>query len=75
MILPPVDCEKTMRLSALRWSVAELLEPEDKKHARTAGTFFKYQQSESKWSEKAAHSTLEDIAGGESEVTLRLVLA
>ena len=73
MKLPLVDCERTMRLSALRWSVAELLDPEEeKKHARIAGTFF--QQSGSEWSEKAAHSTLGDIAGDKSEVTLRLVL-
>ena len=62
--------EKTTRLSALRWSVAEvLLKPEDKKRARTASTFF--QQSES----KSAHSTLNDIAGNEPEVALKLVLA
>ncbi len=73
MISPLVDGERTMRLSALRWSVAEVLEPEDKKRARTAGTFF--QQSEGQWSEKTAHSTLDDIAGGGSEVTLKLVLA
>jgi hypothetical protein len=62
-----------MRLSALRWSVAGVLEPEDKKRAvRTAGTFFKL--SGSRWSEiTAAHSTLADIADGESEVTLKLV--
>jgi hypothetical protein len=74
-ILPLVDGERTMRLSALRWSVAEVLDPDDnlKKRARTAGTFF--QQSEGTWAKKTAHSTLEDIAGSGSEVTLKLVLA
>ena len=69
IISPLVDVERTTRLSALCWSVAEVLEPEDKKRARSRGTFF--QQSES----KSAHATLEDIAGGQSEVTLKLVLA
>ena len=73
IISPLVDAETTMRLSALRWSVAGVLELEDKKRAaRTAGTFFKL--SGSRWSEiTAAHSTLADIADGESEVTLKLV--
>ena len=73
MISPLVEGEITMRLSALRWSVAGVLEPEDKKRARTAGTFF--QQSGSKWSKIAAHSTLQGIANGGSDVTLRLVVA
>lgn len=75
MTSPLVEGERTMRLSALRWSVAGVLEPEDmKRAARTAGTFFK--QSGSQWSKiTAAHSTLEDIADGESEVTLMLVVA
>jgi hypothetical protein len=69
-ISPLVDVEKTTRLSALRWSVADvLLNPADKKRARTVGTFF--QQSDS----KSTHSTLEEVAGGQSEVTLKLVLA
>jgi len=63
------DEEGTMRLSALRWNVAGVLESEDKKHAaRTAGTFFK--ESE----EIAAHSTLAEIAGSGNEVTLKLVI-
>jgi hypothetical protein len=71
MISSLVEGEETMRLSALRWSVAGVLEQEDKKRAaRTAGTFFK--QSGRQLSE---HSTLKDIAGGGSEVTLKLVVA
>ncbi len=62
-----------MRLSALRWSVAGALEPEKKRAARTHGTFSK-QQPENKWSITEAHSTLDDIAKGESEVTLKLVI-
>lgn len=75
MLSPLVEGERTMRLSALRWSVAGVLESEDKKRAaRTDGTFYK--QSGSQRSKiNAAHSTLGDIAGGESEVTLMLVLA
>ncbi|KAF8497915.1 hypothetical protein F5888DRAFT_1803368 [Russula emetica] len=69
-----VEGEKTMRLSALRWSVAGVLVSEDKKRAaRTAGTFF--QQSGSQWSKLTAHSKLEDIAGAGPEVTLKLVVA
>ena len=61
------------RLSALRWTVAGVLESEDKlRVARTAGTFFK--QSGSRWAKiTAAHSTLADIAEGKPEVTLKLV--
>jgi hypothetical protein len=74
MISPLVEGEETMRLSALRWSVAGVLEPEDKKRARTAATFFK--ESGKQLSKiTAAHSTLKDIANGKSEVTLRLVIA
>jgi len=74
MTSPLVEGEETMRLSALRWSVAGVLEPEHKKRAaRTAGTFFK--QSGHRWLKiTAAHSTLKDIADGGS-VTLKLVLA
>jgi hypothetical protein len=72
-ISPLVDVEGTMRLSALRWSVAGVLEPEDQKRARTTGSFF--QQSAGQWSQKTAHSTLESIAGGGPEVTLKLVVA
>jgi hypothetical protein len=68
-----VEVERTMRLSALRWSVAGALEPEKKRAARTDGTFLK-KYSENKWSKPAAHSTLEDIAKGESEMTLKLVI-
>jgi hypothetical protein len=71
MISPLVEGEETMRLSALRWSAAGVLDSEDKKRAaRTAGTFFK--QSGSQLSE---HSTLKDIADGGTEVTLKLVFA
>jgi len=73
MISPLVEGERTMRMSALRWSVAGVLEPEDRKRARTVGTFF--QQSGRQWSKITAHSTLEDIADGGSEVTLKLVVA
>jgi hypothetical protein len=64
-----------MHLSALRWSVAGVLGPEDKKRvARAAGTFFK--QSGDQWSNvTAAYSTLKDITDGGSEVTLKFVFA
>jgi hypothetical protein len=57
MTSPLVKGEETMRLSALRSSVAGVLESKDKKRAaRTAGTFLK--QSGSQWSEiAAAHTT------------------
>jgi hypothetical protein len=76
MVSPLVAGELTTRLSALRWTVAGVLEEEDKKRkARTSGTFFK--QSGADWSEiPAAHSTLNDISenGASSVVTLRLVV-
>jgi len=64
----------TMRLLALRWSIAGVLKPEEtKRRARTAGSFFK--QTDGKWSEiLASHSTLEEIVGSESEVDLKLVV-
>jgi hypothetical protein len=75
MISPLVEGEGTMRLSALRWSVAGVLVSEDKKRAaRTAGTFFK-QSGDKRSKITAAHSTLKDIADGGPEVTLKLVLA
>ena len=68
MISPLVEGEETMRLSALRWSVAGALAPEHKKRA-AAGTFFKQSGDQI-----TAHSTLKDIEDGGS-VTLKLVLA
>ncbi|KAH9956013.1 hypothetical protein BC827DRAFT_1271215 [Russula dissimulans] len=64
----------TMRLLALRWSIAGVLKPEEaKRRARTAGSFFK--QTDGTWLEiLASHSTLEEIVGSESEVDLKLVV-
>ena len=70
-----------MRLSALRWNVAGVLEPEDKRRARNAGTFYKEPTSQSSNTNAVlpAHSTLADIADrdadGNLEVTLKLVVA
>ena len=70
-----------MRLSALRWNVAGVLEPEDKKRAaRNAGTFYKEPKSQSSKTNPLppVHSTLADIAdrdaNGNLEVTLKLVV-
>jgi hypothetical protein len=70
-----VEEETTMRLPALRWNVTSVLEQEEMKRARTAAsTFFK--QTEDGWVKIAAsHPTLEEIVAGESEVTLKLVIA
>lgn len=70
-----VEEETTMRLPALRWNITSVLEQEEMKRARTAAsTFFK--QTEDGWVKIAAsHPTLEEIAAGESEVTLKLVIA
>jgi hypothetical protein len=64
-----------MRLLALRWTASGVLEQEEiKRVARTAGTFFK--RTQDGWSKMAAsHSTLAEIVDGESEVTLKLVVA
>jgi len=64
-----------MRLLALRWSVAGVLEQEEiKRVARSAGIFFK--QTDDGWSKIAAsHSTLAEIVDGKSDVTLKLVVA
>lgn len=67
-----VDGEESMRLSALRWSIAGALQPEDTKKRAAAGTFYK--ESADQWLKLTAHSTLKGIANGGS-VTLRLVLA
>ncbi len=66
-----------MRLSALRWSAAGELQPEEKRRsARTAGTFFEFKQSENKWSKiDVSHSTLAEIADQKNEVSLKLVVA
>jgi hypothetical protein len=69
--------DPTMRLSALRWSAAGELQPEEKRRsARTAGTFFEFKQSKNKWSKiDESHSTLAEIASNMNEVSLRLVVA
>ena len=62
-----------MRLLALRWNVASVLEQDDIKRARTASTFYK--QTDGRWSEiVASSSTLAEIVGGQTEVALRLVI-
>lgn len=62
-----------MRLLALRWNVAKVLKQEDIKRARTASTFYK--QTNGRWSEIVpSSSTLSEIVGSQSEVSLRLVI-
>lgn len=79
MISPLVDEVETMRLSALRWNVAGVLNPNDNlmKRARTAGKFFQ-KDSTGKWLEVNAHSTLAKIpstdANGVKGVALKLVV-
>lgn len=69
-----VEEETTTRLPALRWSVAGVLEQEEIRRARTAGTFFK--QTDGEWSEiLASHPTLAEILDNKFEVTLKLVVA
>jgi hypothetical protein len=51
-----------------------VLEQEEIRRARTAGTFFK--QTDGEWSEiLASHPTLAEILDNKSEVTLKLVVA
>ena len=69
-----VEEEGTMRLLALRWSVAGALEGENMKRARTTGSF--QRQTSEGWSNiPTTHQTLADIADGKQEVNLRLVLS
>jgi hypothetical protein len=66
--------ETTTRLLALRWSIASVLRQEDVKRARNASTFYK--RIDGRWSEIiTSSSTLGEIAGNQSEVALRLVIA
>jgi hypothetical protein len=68
-----VEEETSTRLLALRWRVASVLKQEEIKRARTAGTFYK--RTDDGQSEiLASHSTLEEIAGGRSAVTLKFVV-
>lgn len=65
--------EETTRLSALRWSVAEELDPADMKLARTAGIFYKVSGDKAAL---AVHSTIKENADADGKsATLRLVFA
>lgn len=65
--------EETTRLSALRWSVAEELDPADMKLARTAGTFYK---ASGGTAALAIHSTIKENADADgNNTTLKLVVA
>jgi len=73
LAITSVEEEPSMRLLALRWSVAGVLRLEEMKRARTTGTFF--MQTDGKWSQfPAMHPTLAEIADHKSEATLRLVV-
>jgi hypothetical protein len=62
-----------MRLPALCWTVADVLEAQDAKRARSSGTF--YQLKANEWSEvQTTHATLAEVANGEKEIKLRLVV-
>jgi hypothetical protein len=62
-----------MRLPALCWTVADALEAQGAKRARLSGTFYELKANE--WSEvQNRHATLAEIANGEKEIKLRLVV-
>ncbi|KAI0251701.1 hypothetical protein BJV78DRAFT_418464 [Lactifluus subvellereus] len=69
-----VEEESTIRLSALRWSVAGALDGQNIKRARTTGTFLR--QTSGGLSEiPTTHETLADIANGNQQLNLTLVLS
>jgi hypothetical protein len=70
---PLVEEETSTRLLALRWRVAGVLKQEEIKRARTSGTFYKW-TVDGRSEVLESHSTLEEIAGGNSAVTLKFVV-
>jgi hypothetical protein len=75
--IPLVDEERSTRLSALRWNVAgalKLAEDQTKK-ARDVGTLYNMPASGSAGDKPLElHSTLGDIAGSDSNMTLKFVI-
>jgi hypothetical protein len=68
-----VEGEGTMRLSALRWSVADALDGDNAKRARSSGVFYKPKGD--KWLKiENTHTTLAEIADGGKEVELWLIV-
>jgi hypothetical protein len=76
--IPPVEEESSTRLQALRWNVAGApgLTPSQTKSARDVGTFYKMTTGASDPDElQELHSTLAGVAGNDSNLTLKLVIA
>ena len=70
---PLAKVELWTRLFVLRWGVAGILERERIQSARTTGKF--YTLFDGRWSKIVGlQSTLRELVGDQSEVTLRLVI-
>jgi len=76
LYLPLVEEETSTRLLAVRWNVAGVptLKPDVIKRARNAGTFYKVTAGALP-EPLDSHSTLAQIVGSDSGVTLKLVVS